>query len=78
MSDTPSWGLVFIRIVVGFLLLAAGFENLRAGDGESIVAHASKARQHEAQELRIAIRCCAGKDLARQGTQGVAALGTRV
>lgn len=43
MSDTPSWGLVFIRIVVGFLLLLAGFENLRAGNSELIVVRASEA-----------------------------------
>ena len=43
MSAMPSWGLVFIRIVVGFLLLVAGIQNLQAGDGEAIVLRASDA-----------------------------------
>jgi uncharacterized membrane protein YphA (DoxX/SURF4 family) len=43
LSDTPNWGLVLIRIVVGFLLLVAGWHSLRAGDGETIVAQSSDA-----------------------------------
>lgn len=37
MNTAPSWGLVVIRIVVGFLLLVAGWRNAQAGSGESIV-----------------------------------------
>jgi uncharacterized membrane protein YphA (DoxX/SURF4 family) len=33
----PSWGLVLVRIVVGALLLAAGFEKLANGVGEELV-----------------------------------------
>lgn len=43
MSDTPSWGLVLIRIVVGFVLLVAGFTNLRNGVGEDLVLRAGTA-----------------------------------
>ena len=43
MIERPSWGLVFIRIVIGFLLLVAGWGNLPAGDPASIFARGSQA-----------------------------------
>jgi uncharacterized membrane protein YphA (DoxX/SURF4 family) len=43
MNATPSWGLVFVRIVVGFILLVAGWSNLRAGVGEAIVTRSGEA-----------------------------------
>lgn len=43
MSDTPSWGLVLIRVVVGFVLLVAGFGNLQTGVGAELVSRTSEA-----------------------------------
>ncbi len=43
MNDTPSWGLVIIRIAVGFLLLLLGWEHMQAGDSASIVSRAGEA-----------------------------------
>lgn len=43
MNDTPSWGLVLVRIVVGFVLLVAGWTKLQSGSGEDIVTHAGTA-----------------------------------
>jgi uncharacterized membrane protein YphA (DoxX/SURF4 family) len=43
MNATPSWGLVLVRIVVGFILLVAGWSNLRAGIGEELVTGARDA-----------------------------------
>jgi len=43
MNDSPSWGLVLIRIVVGFVLLVAGFKNLQNGVGDELVSRAGTA-----------------------------------
>jgi hypothetical protein len=43
MTDTPSWGLVLVRIVVGFILLVAGWTKLQQGVGEELVTHANEA-----------------------------------
>jgi uncharacterized membrane protein YphA (DoxX/SURF4 family) len=43
MNGTPSWGLVLVRIVVGFILLVAGVTKLRAGVGEELVTGARDA-----------------------------------
>lgn len=41
--STPSWGLVLIRIVVGFVLLLSGARNLRDGVGEDLVVRTREA-----------------------------------
>ncbi len=43
MSASPSWGLVLVRIVVGFLLLVSGWRHLQAGDQLAIVSRTSEA-----------------------------------
>jgi uncharacterized membrane protein YphA (DoxX/SURF4 family) len=43
MNETPSWGLVLVRIVVGFILLAAGWMKLSQGVGEELVTPAGDA-----------------------------------
>lgn len=43
MPDTPSWGLVLIRIVVGFVLLVAGWTKIQHGISDELVAHSGEA-----------------------------------
>lgn len=43
MNGTPSWGLVLVRIVVGFLLMLSGWQHLQAGGDLAIVTHTREA-----------------------------------
>ncbi|MBL8858932.1 MAG: DoxX family protein [Planctomycetes bacterium] len=43
MIERPSWGLVFIRVVIGFLLLIAGWGNLPKGEPASLFERGNQA-----------------------------------
>lgn len=45
-AGLPSWGLVLVRIVVGFVLLSAGFGKLQNGVSESLVLGTRQGFEH--------------------------------
>jgi uncharacterized membrane protein YphA (DoxX/SURF4 family) len=45
-GNPPSWGLVLVRIVVGYVLLSAGFGKLQNGVSESLVLGTREGFEH--------------------------------
>ena len=53
MNDRPSWGLVLVRIVVGFVVLSAGIALVRRGFGEDLVTRTAPAYAASPQFVRV-------------------------